>query len=140
MIGRHLTRYRDTGLLFLRIGLGIAFLAHGIPKLMGGPEVWRGLGQTAGVFGVTAAPVFWGFLAGFNETAGGLCLLLGLLFRPACLILTLQMLVAIFGVHFRSTNPLLHSYGAGWSHPMELAIVFFSLLLIGPGRYSIDRQ
>ncbi len=43
MILRSLTRYRDAGLLILRIGIGIMFLYHGAPKLIGGPEKWEKL-------------------------------------------------------------------------------------------------
>ena len=30
-------RYHDLGLLVLRVGLGVMFMLHGYPKLMGGP-------------------------------------------------------------------------------------------------------
>ena len=35
-----LDRYRDLGLLVMRVGLGLSFMAHGWPKLVGGPETW----------------------------------------------------------------------------------------------------
>ena len=38
-------RLRDVGLLILRVGLGIAFLVHGWPKITGGPKFWTGLGS-----------------------------------------------------------------------------------------------
>ncbi|WP_347158479.1 DoxX family protein [Pontibacter chitinilyticus] len=88
-------KYQDTGLLILRLGVGVAFILHGFPKLAGGPEHWAQIGQAMQVTGVTFAPTFWGFMAGFSEAAGGLMLLLGLLFRPFCLLLLLTMLVAI---------------------------------------------
>jgi len=38
-----LTNYnKDLG---LRIGIGVMFICHGIPKLMGGPAGWEGLAQ-----------------------------------------------------------------------------------------------
>ena len=78
-----LEKYRDEGLLILRIGLGIMFILHGLPKMMGGPEQWAGLGMAMGNLGITFAPAFWGFMAAFAELVGGICLLLGIMLRPA---------------------------------------------------------
>jgi hypothetical protein len=39
-------RYRDLGLLILRVGFGLAFVwYHGYPKLAGGPEMWARIGD-----------------------------------------------------------------------------------------------
>lgn len=38
MILRSLDKYRDVGLLILRVGIGLMFMIHGFPKLFGGPE------------------------------------------------------------------------------------------------------
>ena len=35
MLLKFLGKYRDVGLLVLRLGLGIMFMAHGLPKLAG---------------------------------------------------------------------------------------------------------
>ena len=129
-----LSRYRDLGLLILRLGLGTMFIAHGGPKLMGGPEMWTGIGQAMSNFGVTSAPAFWGFMAGFAEAGGGVCLVLGLFMRPACLLLAVTMGVAARH-HFAQGDGLM-----GASHAIELGIVFLSLILIGPGKYSIDGE
>lgn len=134
MILKFLSRYRDLGLLILRLGLGIMFIAHGGPKLMGGPESWTGLGQSMGNFGVTAAPMFWGFMAGFAEAGGGVLLILGLFMRPACMLLLATMLVAARH-HFAKGDGLM-----GASHAIESAVVFLSLIFIGPGKYSIDGE
>jgi uncharacterized membrane protein YphA (DoxX/SURF4 family) len=50
------------------------------------------------------------------------------------------MIVAIFAFHLPNAKPELRAFSTGWSHAFEAGIVFFSLLLIGPGRYSIDRK
>lgn len=131
MIGSGLTKYRDVGLFILRVGLGIAFIFHGWPKLSGGPKVWEMIGNAAG----TPAPVVMGFIAGLIEFGGGLLLALGLFFRPAATLLFLQMLVALFRVHLAHHDPF-NTY----SHPLEDSIVFFSLILIGPGKYSVDKN
>lgn len=64
---------KSTGLLLLRIGIGITFILHGWPKLAGGVAYWEAVGKAMEVVGITFAPAFWGFMAGFAETAGGFC-------------------------------------------------------------------
>jgi putative oxidoreductase len=134
MILTGLTRYRDFGLLILRLGIGTMFLTHGVPKLMGGPDMWKGVGAAMGNLGVGAFPAVWGFLAGLSEAGGGACLILGWAFRPACILMAFTMAVAVTH-HFTAGEGL-----AGASHAMEMGIVFVSLILIGPGRYSVDKK
>ncbi|NOY52258.1 MAG: DoxX family protein [Deltaproteobacteria bacterium] len=126
-------RYRDGGVLFLRLGLGIAFLFHGIPKITGGPEKWAELGSAMGSMGITLYPVLWGFLAALSETVGGMLLILGLYFRTACLFLAMTMAVAL-QMHIRKGDPF-----AVYSHALEDGIVFLALLLIGPGKYVLKK-
>src|SRR5687768_1181925 len=90
----YLNRYRETGILLLRIGIGVMFILHGYPKLLGGPEKWESLGNNMGNLGINFAPAFWGFLAAFAEAIGGLLVVLGLFFRPACFLLFITMVVA----------------------------------------------
>jgi putative oxidoreductase len=108
------------------------FLVHGLPKLMGGPEMWKGIGGAMGNLGVTQVPVVWGFLAGLAEAGGGVCLMLGFAFRPACLVMAFTMGVAV--LHHFSRGDSLNTA----SHAIEAGVVFLSLLFIGPGRYSVD--
>ncbi|HEY5792163.1 MAG TPA: DoxX family protein [Chthoniobacterales bacterium] len=134
MVLTWLTKYREFGLLLLRIGLGVMFFYHGWPKLSGGPEVWTKVGSAMSAVGVTFLPVFWGFMAAFSETVGAVLLVLGFLFRPACMLLTITMAVALT-MHLKHGDDF-----ANWSHAAELGIVFLSLLLIGPGKFSVDRS
>ncbi len=132
MILTSLNRCRDLGLLVLRVGLGAMFITHGLPKLLAGPALWAQLGSATGNFGIHFLPVFWGFMAAASEGIGGLLLLLGLLSRPAALSLFLTMVVAA-SFHLGKGDGL----GIA-SHAVEAGIVFLSLILIGPGRYSLD--
>ena len=129
-----LGKYRNTGLLLLRIGLGIMFITHGFPKMAGGPAGWEKIGGTMQVVGIDFIPVFWGFMAAFAETFGGFLIILGLFFRPACLLILITMLVAST-MQLGKGNGLLAA-----AQPIEMAIVFFSLLFIGPGKYSVDKK
>ncbi|MBC6110255.1 DoxX family protein [Pedobacter sp. CCM 8938] len=130
----NLGKYRNTGLLLLRIGIGILFIIHGFPKLAGGPSGWTGLGGSMKVIGIDFLPIFWGFMAAATETFGGFLLIVGLFFRPACILLVFTMIIASL-VHFAKGDGL-----QGASHAIEMGIVFFSLIFIGPGRYSVDKK
>jgi putative oxidoreductase len=130
----NLGKYKNTGLLIMRIGLGIMFMFHGYPKLLGGPEKWSAVGDAMKYTGVTFFPAGWGLLAAATETFGGFLILLGLAFRPAALLLTLVMIVAAT-MHLKTGDGL-----GGASHAIEAAFVFFGLMFIGPGKYSVDKK
>jgi putative oxidoreductase len=130
----NLGKYRNTGLLLLRIGLGIMFIIHGFPKLAAGPNGWTGLGGSMKVIGIDFLPIFWGFMAAVTETFGGFLLIVGLFFRPVLILLTFTMIIAAL-VMLGKGNGL-----KGASQAIELGIVFFALIFIGPGKYSVDKK
>ncbi len=127
-------KYRDKGLLVLRVGIGIMFMCHGFPKLTAGPEVWTKLGGALSNIGINFAPSFWGFMAAISEFGGGLLLALGLFTRPACFFLLNTMIVAVI-MHISNGDSFVK-----YSHALEAAILFFSILLIGPGKFSLDEK
>lgn len=134
MIFDSLNKYRDLGLLVLRVGIGIMFMYHGGAKLLAGPDMWTKVGSAMGNLDITFFPVFWGFIASCAEFFGGVLLIIGFLFRPASIILTFDMFVATL-FHFK------HGDGLGIaSHAIECGIVFLSLILIGAGAYSLDAK
>ncbi len=135
MILTGLTKYRDFGLLLLRVGLGAMFIfVHGWPKIVGGVERWKALGSAMQHLGIRFAPEFWGFLAAAAEFGGGILLVLGFFFRPTCAALAFTMLVGAV-MHYKTEGTLFAA-----AHPIELGVVFLALLLIGPGKYSLDRS
>ena len=86
--------YVDRVPLILRIGLGLTLIfSHGLPKLLE-PERWAALGGAMANIGITFAPAFWGFMAGFTEFIGGVLLLIGLAVRPAAAINLFIMFIA----------------------------------------------
>jgi putative oxidoreductase len=124
----------DFGLLIMRLGVGAMFALFGWQKLQGGPEVWAKLGGAMAVFGITAQPVAWGFMAMFAELAGGLMLILGLFVRPYAALLLFTMITA---------TAMLVSNGApmkDYSHALDMAFVFAGLLVAGGGRYALGAQ
>ncbi|MHB1158000.1 MAG: DoxX family protein [Phycisphaerales bacterium] len=127
--------YRNLGLLVLRLGIGtIMAAAHGWGKITAGPELWGQVGSAAGLLGVPASLfVVFGFMAAFSEFGASILLALGLFTRVAAFLLLSTMTVA-FIMHTHNHDP----FDAVASHPLELAIVYLSLLLIGPGRFAVD--
>ena len=129
-----LGNYKNFGLLVIRIGLGIMFIYHGLPKLLGGPQKWEGLGTATGYVGVHFLPMVWGLLSACTETFGGFLLILGLVFRPVCLLLVINLVVAAAFTYGKSGSL------SDTTHAIEDAIMFAGLLFIGPGKYSMDRK
>jgi putative oxidoreductase len=123
--------------LALRLPLGIIFAAHGAQKLFGwfGGYGLQGTGQWMESIGLGPG-VLMAALSGSAEFFGGLALILGLLTRPAALVLAVTMLVAIFTVHF--SNGLFMSNN-GYEFGLALLAGAVSLLISGGGRASIDR-
>lgn len=123
----------DGGLLVLRAGLGLMFVfMHGLPKLTGGVALWRGLGGAFNrLIGISFLPEFWGFAAAIAEFGGGLCLIAGIFFRPACALMVFTMAIAV-GATIRGGEGF-----DGASHALELGIVLLALFLIGPGRFTL---
>lgn len=126
-------KLRDYGLLLLRIGIGLMFVTiHGFPKITGGVQAWTVFGKTFNnIIGISFIPVFWGFMATISEFGGGICLIAGVLFRPACALMLFTMLVAV-------TAQIRGGYGvSGASQALEMGIVLLSLIFIGSGRFTV---
>jgi putative oxidoreductase len=130
----NLGKYKNTGLLIIRLGLGIMFMFHGYPKLLGGPDNWAAVGAATKHVGINFFPVGWGFMAAAAETFGGFFILLGLAFRPATILLAITMAVAAT-MHIKNGDGLNDA-----SHAIEAAVVFIGLTFIGPGKYSVDKK
>ncbi len=132
---KSLGKYRDEGLLLLRVGIGIMFILHGWPLVSGGVAMWEKLGLATGALGIHFAPTFFGFMAAFAQFGGGICLVLGFFTRLACLFLFIDMFVAS-AMHLTKGDDLMMMA----SHAIEAAILFLSLVFIGAGKYSLDEK
>ena len=112
----------------LRIVVGFLFSLHGMQKLLGFFGGMGGGGAKA-AFG----SLLW--VAGSLEMVGGLLILLGLFTAPVAFILSGQMAVAYFMVHFPQGFLPIRNGG-------ELAVlysfVYLYLCIAGPGPLSVD--
>ncbi len=114
--------------------MGIMFIYHGLPKLTGGVQVWQSLGNSAKYVGIRFLPVIWGLLSAVVETLGGVLLIVGLAFRPVCLLMFINLVVAA-AFHFGKGDGL-----EGAAHAIEDAVTFAGLFFLGAGRYSVDKK
>ncbi|MGZ8697940.1 MAG: DoxX family protein [Gaiellaceae bacterium] len=121
----------------LRLAVGTIFVAHGAQKLFG---IWGGpgLSGTAAFLGqLGLGPGFpLALLVGIVEFGGGLMLIAGALTLFAALALAVNMGVAIWKVHLTSGFFLPASY----EYNIVLIGALISLMLTGPGAFSIDRR
>ncbi|MFT5675132.1 MAG: putative oxidoreductase [Gammaproteobacteria bacterium] len=122
--------------LALRIPAAIIFIAHGAQKLFGlfGGYGLEGTGQWMTSIGLEPGYQL-ALLAGSTEFFGGIALLIGLLVRPAALMLSITMLVAIFSVHFANG---LFMTSNGYEFALALFAISISLMLSGAGKLSLD--
>jgi putative oxidoreductase len=123
----------DLGLLLLRAGIGLMFvIVHGYPKIAGGVAKWKGLGGAFNRFlGLSFFPEFWGFLASLAEFGGGICLIAGVFFRPACALMLFTMAIAVASI-------IRGGYGFNAaSQPIELGLVLLALFFSGPGALTV---
>lgn len=122
--------------LALRLPLGVILAAHGAQKLFGwfGGYGLQGTGQWMASIGLEPG-VLMAALAGSAEFFGGLLLLLGLLTRPAALVLSFTLVVAIVSVHIQHG---LFMANNGYEFALALLAGTVSLLISGGGRASLD--
>ncbi|MFB0980349.1 MAG: DoxX family protein [Alteromonadaceae bacterium] len=122
--------------LALRIPAAIIFIAHGAQKLFAwfGGYGLEGTGQWMASIGLEPGYQM-ALIAGSAEFFGGIALLIGLMVRPAALVLAVTMLVAIYSVHF--VNGLFMSAN-GYEFGLALLAISVSLVISGAGKFSVD--
>jgi putative oxidoreductase len=125
---RSLDKLQPLSLLLLRVVLAIIFLFHGYPKLT------HTHGNLQAVFVEHRLPAYFVYVSGILETFGGGLLLLGLLTRPAALLLAIEMCVAIWKVHSLRGIYVVRDY----EFPLALAAACFVLATVGAGLISVD--
>jgi putative oxidoreductase len=127
----------------LRLAVGAIFAAHGAQKLFG---IWGGGGPsgTAAFFnqlGLTPAYPLAIFV-GLVELLSGLLLIAGAFTAIACVVLLLDMLVAVWKVHLPYGFFLNWTSAPGQGHGYEFNLILIAalvaLMLTGAGSLSVD--
>jgi uncharacterized membrane protein YphA (DoxX/SURF4 family) len=102
---------------------------------MGDNNTWEGVGSAAGLFGIKAGHLYWGFGAGLVEFVGGAARVFGYLIRPAALLIFCVMVgataVKAKGLDFSSGDSVGEMF-----YPATMAAVMVSLFFSGAGRFS----
>jgi putative oxidoreductase len=117
------------GLLLLRLVMGAAFMIHGWPKIQN-PTGW--MPSDAGF------PPALQACAAVAEFGGGIGLILGFLTPLAALGIAATMGVAIAKVHLPAGHPFVDSHGPSYELPAVYLAGALAILLVGPGRFSLD--
>jgi putative oxidoreductase len=129
---RYLPLNLDLALLVLRLALAAILLYHGIPKLMNYSQTVAGF-QSMHI----PAPAVSVIFAIIAEVIGGLLILFGVAVDLAGLLVIIDMLGAIFTVHW--ANGFDFTKG-GWEHPFSVLVMALALALAGAGSYAVGRR
>ncbi|HLU34394.1 MAG TPA: DoxX family protein [Thermomicrobiales bacterium] len=122
----------DSGLLLLRVATGLVFFMHGWQKLID-----QGISATQSGFDMMGAPLpdVTAVIVTFVELIGGAFLIAGALTRIVGVLLAIDMAGAFFIVHVE--NGFFVSNG-GFELVLLLGLAALSLVIAGPGRFSVD--
>jgi putative oxidoreductase len=142
MLQRLMRTDDNLGSTILRLFLGIVFFPHGAQKLLG---MFGGGGFAATMQGMTGMglPAAIVFLVILIEFFGSLSLLLGFLSRISAVGILCVMLGAVFTVHLRNgffMNWMGSQKGEGFEYHLLVIGICLALLVLGSGRYSVDRS
>ena len=131
----------DAAALLLRVAAGLIFIPHGFSKVFGagGPAAFA---HDMPSFGI---PAFFGYAAAYSEFFCALLLIVGLLTRLDAFLLTCTMFVAVFVVQLPdalkdpdAAGNRLFAVLHGIELPLALFAITAGILMIGPGRFSLD--
>jgi putative oxidoreductase len=129
----------------LRLIVGYGFLAHGLAKLLRGPQSFIDILGALGVF----EPYLSGWITILVEIFGGLAVMAGLLIPLASVPMIVVLLVAIFTVHLPNgfssiklqsvTSAGAHFGQPGYETDLLYLAALVALVLGGSGPFALDR-
>jgi putative oxidoreductase len=126
----------DFGLFLMRFFVGTFIFSLGLHSFMGGPPMLKltQLGASAHMLHFPFSSLFWGAVEASCFVVAGVFVLLGFLFRPALLLISLIQGVVLW--------PSL-SWRLFIFPPIRPSVILlsvcFSLFFTGPGKYSVRR-
>lgn len=125
---KFMKRFEPLALLGMRLALALIFVVHGYPKLVHPNDAMREFFIAHGL------PGYFLGLSGILECFGALLFFAGLFTRPAALLLTIEMAVAIWRVHSGHGIMVVRDY----EFPLTVGVACFVLGTIGAGSLSLD--
>jgi putative oxidoreductase len=121
--------------LILRLILGVVFVPHGMQKILG-------FAGTMDFFTVKLGiPVIFAFLAIMAEFLGSWGLITGLLTRVAAFGITVNMIVAVYLLHWQHgffMNWFGNQKGEGFEYHLLVIAIGIALMIRGGGKWSLD--
>jgi putative oxidoreductase len=126
----------DAALAVIRVVTGLVLAGHGAQKALGafgGPGLTKWTGATKGMS--FRPPRLWANAAAWGELLGGLALAVGFLTPFAAAVLAVDMLVAIWKVHW--SKGLWVTKG-GYEYALVMFCVFALIGMVGVTAYSVD--
>ena len=118
-----LKKWESLTLRLLRCGLGLVFIYHGYPKLIGSTERFVESFQAIGL------PGYFVYVAGAIESFGGLAIALGLFTPVVGIILLLEMAAAMWKYNFNEGIYAVREYEL----PLILGLASLALAATGAG-------
>ena len=124
----------DLGKLTLRLTVGGLLLFHGISKAI------HGVGWMTDMLAQAGLPGFMRYGIYVGEVVAPILIVVGLLTRPAALVVAFDLLMAIALV-FRDKIFTVKEMGGGWTIELEMFFVLgaIALFCLGPGAFSLSR-
>lgn len=133
-LGQYYEFISDLAFLIVRVTAGAFVLVHGWTKV----TVMSHAGLTGYFAKLGLEPAgFWAYYIPFNETVVALLVVVGLLTRPAALLLVIEFIVLIVLVHVP------RGYGMavnGVEFPLFWLLILIAVMLRGGGPWSLDRK
>jgi putative oxidoreductase len=124
----------DAGKLILRLTLGILMLLHGIAKLLGNTSYIGRMLEGAGL------PAYLSYGVYLGEIIAPLLVIIGWYSRVGSLLIAVNMVFAMALAHRAELFQLGRS--GGWALELQgfFLLTAVALMLMGPGRFSINRR
>lgn len=138
---KRILQQHSFGLLSLRVVLGATMIAYGVPKFLGGAQYLTQVGSAMQYVGIHFGYQFFGMLAALTEVMGGFMLIIGAYFRVTCIMLA--VVTAVAALSQKAGLPANHTptdFIMAVAHPLSMCLIFLSVMFLGPGRLSVQKD